>query len=159
MADEHHLIDAETLLPRIGDLSLRIVDCRFDLADPAAGRRQYVESHIAGAVFADLDHDLSVSPEPHTGRHPLPPVQSFARTLGQLGIGASTPVVVYDAGNGALAARAWWMLRWVGHQQVSLLDGGLERWRNLGYPMRAGVEDVQATDFVPSQRCMERLVL
>ncbi len=146
------LISAEALAENIDAPGWRIVDCRFDLADPGAGNRMYCDAHIAGAVFADLDRGLSAPPRPQDGRHPLPRVDVFERTLGKLGITNSTRVVVYDGGNGALAARAWWMLRWVGHESVRLLDGGLDEWQRRGYPLRDGIEQVASVSYAARTR-------
>jgi len=111
-----------------------VVDCRSDLADLDAGRRAYEAEHIAGAVFLDLDRDLAGPVLPTTGRHPLPDVEALSITLGELGISNSASVVVYDGGNGALAARAWWVLRWLGQESVYLMDGGFAHWKSLGLP-------------------------
>lgn len=116
-----------------------VVDCRSDLADPDAGRRAYEAGHIPGAVFLDLDSDLAGPVMPSTGRHPLPDAETLSRTLGKRGIANSDTVVVYDGGNGALAARAWWILRWLGQDTVYLLDGGIAHWESLGFPCDASV--------------------
>lgn len=122
------LIGPHELNEQLGRDELRIVDCRFDLADPSAGRRAYEAAHIPGAVFMDLNEDLASSPGETTGRHPLPDVETIEKTMGRLGIDNSAAVVVYDAGNGAMAARAWWIFRWLGHNNVRLLDGGITAW-------------------------------
>jgi thiosulfate/3-mercaptopyruvate sulfurtransferase len=113
------------------------VDCRFDLADPPAARRRYLDAHVPGAVFLDLDDDLSdlsILPE-IGGRHPLPCAEAFAAAAGRAGIGSDTFVVAYDEGMTGGAARLWWLLRHFGHDQVAVLDGGLQAW--LGPPARA----------------------
>ncbi len=148
MAIRSNLIGTGELQPLLGQTDLRIVDCRFDLSDPRAGRRAYRDQHIPGAVFADLDEDLAAPAAPDTGRHPLPDPQAFAETLGRLGISNSSDVVVYDEGGGGLAARAWWMLRWLGHQRVRLLDGGYQRWTAENRPLASGDEIVAAASFV-----------
>lgn len=125
----HQLIGPRELNRKLDNLDLRIIDCRFELSDSSAGRRDYETAHIPGAVFLDLNEDLASSPGEGTGRHPLPAVAKIASTVGRLGIDNSTPVVVYDGGNGAMAARAWWILRWLGHNDVRLLDGGLSAWK------------------------------
>ena len=140
MSRPTQLIDTELLRSTLSDPDLRILDCRFDLSDPHAGRRDYRTGHIPGALFADLDRDLSSPVTAVTGRHPLPAVETFTATLGRFGIGESNPVVVYDAGNGAMAARAWWMLRWLGHDDVRLLDGGIGKWSRERKPLNAGEE-------------------
>ena len=135
-----NLISVGELDARLGDPKCRIVDCRFDLADADAGFRRYLESHIPGAVFADLDRNLSAPVGRNTGRHPLPRVSDFERFLGRLGIDNATEVVVYDDANGAVASRAWWMLRWTGHERVRLLDGGFAAWLREGCSVGVGNE-------------------
>lgn len=124
------LIDVDALQSRLHDPSLRLIDARFDLADPGAGRRAFMASRIPGAVYAHLDDDLSDHARPASeGRHPLPGADRFAATLAAWRISPSTPVIVYDAGGGAMAAaRAWWLLRWMGHANVRVLDGGFAAW-------------------------------
>lgn len=152
MGHDSNLIDAHELKSRIDDSDLRIIDSRFDLADPGAGRRAYLHGHIPGAVFADLDRDLAAPIGPQSGRHPLPDVNTLAATLGRLGIGNASNVVVYDAGNGAVAARAWWLLRWLGHARVRLLDGGFAHWIASGGPVVGGAEQVAEMQFLPEPR-------
>jgi thiosulfate/3-mercaptopyruvate sulfurtransferase len=132
------LIDPGDLAPLLGTPGVAIVDCRFDLSNPGAGRQAYLTAHIPGACFADLNQDLSVPSTSGTGRHPLPGKEQFSLLLGALGIDNGTQVIAYDQGNGALAARFWWMLRWVGHDAVALLDGGLDAWRAAGGKVEAG---------------------
>jgi thiosulfate/3-mercaptopyruvate sulfurtransferase len=115
----------------------RVFDCRHDLANPALGEQQYVEAHIPGALFAHLDRDLSAPKTGGNGRHPLPESRSFVSWLGKQGLKPTDTVVCYDGGPGAMAARLWWMLRWVGHEQVMVLDGGLAKWQREGRPMTA----------------------
>jgi len=122
------LVSAEELNFSSADENLRIVDCRFDLSDADAGRRSYDEKHIPGAVFLDLDRDLASASTASSGRHPLPEPTTIAETLCQLGIDSETAVVVYDGGNGSMAVRAWWILRWLGHTNVRVLDGGIAAW-------------------------------
>lgn len=108
-------------------------DVRFSLADPDAGRRAYLDAHLPGAVFVDLERDLSGPVVPGvTGRHPLPDVAEWGRTLGRLGIAPETSVVAYDDAGGAFAARLWWMLRAIGHERVAVLDGGFPGWVSEG---------------------------
>ncbi|MBB5943062.1 sulfurtransferase [Xanthomonas sp. 3307] len=137
----HTLVEAPTLAAALDDPDLRLVDARFApaaLLDPsaaAAARAAYAQSHLPGAVYADLNADLSDLGRPGLGRHPLPDAAAFARTLGQWGIGPQHQVVVYDAGDGSMAAaRLWWMLGLLGHRRVAVLDGGLAEWRRLGLP-------------------------
>ncbi len=141
------LISPEGLAEMLEARDLQVVDCRFDLMAPEAGRKQYLESHIPGASYADLDADLAAPVGPTTGRHPLPAVEALCGTLGRLGIGNESQVVVYDGGNGGIAARLWWLLRWVGHERVALLDGGFAAWEALGLPVTAGPELVATGTF------------
>jgi thiosulfate/3-mercaptopyruvate sulfurtransferase len=122
------LISTAALAPRLADPGWLVADCRFDLADPAAGAAAWRAGHIPGAIHVDLERDLSVAVTPSTGRHPLPSPEAIAATLSRLGIGDRTRVVCYDAGNGAYASRLWWMLRYIGHDAVSVLDGGFAAW-------------------------------
>ncbi len=117
----------------------RIFDCRHDLAKPALGEQQYREAHIPGALFAHLDRDLSAPKTGRNGRHPLPQPEVFASWLAKGGLSPSDQVVCYDAGNGAMAARLWWMLRWIGHEAVAVLDGGLAKWLAEKRPVTAEV--------------------
>ena len=117
----------------------RIFDCRHDLAKPTLGEEQYRDAHIPAALFAHLDRDLSAPKTGRNGRHPLPPPQVFVSWLGKCGLKPSDQVVCYDAGNGAMAARLWWMLRWIGHEDVAVLDGGLAKWVAEKRPLTADV--------------------
>ena len=125
-----------------------VADCRSELADLDAGRRAYERGHIPGAVFLDLDIDLASPVTSETGRHPLPDVETLGERLGKLGIGNGSTVVVYDGGNGALAARAWWVLRWLGHDAVFLLDGGYEHWQFMGFPVESEIKRRASATFV-----------
>jgi thiosulfate/3-mercaptopyruvate sulfurtransferase len=129
------LIDHATLATRIADPKLRVFDCRFSLADTGAGRRAYDEGHLPGARYAHLDEHLSGPITPSTGRHPLPDPERLAAWLGACGVGDETDVVVYDDDGGAFAGRLWWLLRWLGHDRVALLDGGLQAWQAMGGEM------------------------
>ena len=131
--------------------SLLVVDCRFDLAAPAAGERAYQAGHIPQAVYAHLDRDLSAPITPDSGRHPLPPPQRFAATLSAWGLTPRTQVVAYDADNGAYAARLWWLLRWALHDAVAVLDGGFKAWIAGGGEVATAVPRREPTriQFVP----------
>ncbi|MGI4857736.1 MAG: sulfurtransferase [Janthinobacterium lividum] len=128
------LIDPADLANRIieGADSLCIIDCRADLLDPDAGARAFAERHLPGARFLDLAQDLSGPKTGATGRHPLPDRDVFAARLAALGIHAHTQVVAYDAHGGSYAARLWWLLRWLGHADVAVLDGGFQAWEAHG---------------------------
>lgn len=127
-----NLISPPALADLLDDPSLRIADTRFDLKTPTAGRDAYAEGHVPGAIYFDLDEDLSSPPGPGTGRHPLPDMAAFAAKLGARGIGNEHRVVVYDDAGGLFAGRLWWMLRYAGHDRVQLLDGGLAAWCAFG---------------------------
>lgn len=109
-----------------------IFDCRFRLDKPQAGLEQYLEGHIPGAWYLDLEQDLSSAVREHGGRHPLPDEHELAEKLGRIGVGEQTSVIVYDAGEG-MAPRAWWLIRYLGHNRVRILDGGLGAWESAGY--------------------------
>src|SRR6202051_607759 len=132
------LIDADSLKNLLDKPALAVVDCRFDLMKPDAGRQAYLTAHIPGARYADLNRDLSAPIGPHTGRHPLPSPEAFARRLSHWGIGNQTQVVAYDEANGSMAARLWWMLRWLGHGAVAVLDGGFKAWTARGGALESG---------------------
>ena len=130
------LIEPAELMSWADDDSVAIFDCRFSLSDPDAGIRAYQEGHIAGAWYAHLDRDLSSAVRPgETGRHPLPDPARFGAFLAGRGVGSSTQVVCYDDRGGAYAARFWWLCKWIGHDQVAVLDGGLPAWIDAGGPV------------------------
>lgn len=131
------LISTSELAARLDDTSTVLVDCRFDLADPAKGQRDYDEAHVPGARYAGLEPDLSGPNTGTTGRHPLPEVAAFLRVLGALGVTPASQVVAYDDKTGLWASRLWWMLRFVGHDAVAVLDGGLTRWKAEGRELTA----------------------
>ena len=112
----------------------RVFDCRHDLAKPDLGEQQYRAGHIPGALFAHLDRDLSGKKSGKNGRHPLPEAGEFEKWLETTGLAPKDQVVCYDAGNGSMAARLWWMLRWIGHDKVAVLDGGFAQWVKEGRP-------------------------
>lgn len=122
--------------------SWRVFDCRHDLMRPELGQQLYREGHIPGAAFAHLDHDLSAPREGRAGRHPLPYPGAFLAWLGQQGLRREDQVVCYDGGGGVTAARLWWMLRWVGHDAVAVLDGGLAKWKAEGRPISTEIPRV-----------------
>lgn len=143
------LIDAAALRERLASAEPPVLlDTSFDLADPSAGERSYAEGHLPGAHYLHLDRDLAdharVPGAPFRGRHPLPSREAFAATLGRLGIAPSTPVVVYDRQGATFAARAWWMLRWLGHREVAVLDGGLQAWVAAGGALSRGAPPAPA---------------
>ena len=144
------LISASDLAQHKDDPIWAIVDCRFSLVDTDRGGRAYREAHIPRAVYAHLDDDLAGPVIPgKTGRHPLPEVDVFAQKLSNWGVGPGTQVVSYDDLSGAIAARLWWMLRWLGHEAVAVLDGGWQAWERAGYATSGGVETHTPSMFIP----------
>ena len=132
------LISAAELATQLGDANLLVVDCRSELADPARGARDYAEAHIPGAIYADLNRDLSDLSKPKLGRHPMPDAAAFSAVLSRWGWTPQTRVVAYDDAGGALAAaRLWWMLRLIGARDSAVLDGGWGAWKRAGLPVDA----------------------
>jgi len=147
----HTLISANQLYEQITNPDWVIVDCHFDLDHPDAGRQAYNQAHIPGAVYAHLNQDLSGEVIPgKTGRHPLPEIGTFAQKLSEWGIDETVQVVVYDKGSGSIAARLWWMLRWLGHHSVALLDGGSNSWVEAGYPLEGTIPTPRPRVFKPA---------
>ncbi|HEY2679371.1 MAG TPA: sulfurtransferase [Steroidobacteraceae bacterium] len=134
------LIDVSSLKRVLDEPWIAVIDCRFDLAKPDAGRLAYLAGHIAKARYADLNRDLSAPVRPDSGRHPLPEPPILAATLGRLGIGNGSQVIAYDDSGGSFAARLWWMLRWMGHTAAAVLDGGFQAWLASGGALSAGEE-------------------
>ncbi len=133
------VIDANSLAKILPNESWVIVDCRFDLSAPDAGYNAYLDSHLPGAVYAHLARDLSGPPITNRGRHPLPTADAMCRLFSRLGIGNDMQVIVYDDAGGSFCARLWWMLRYMGHQAVAVLDGGWQAWNDGGRPLVRGV--------------------
>jgi thiosulfate/3-mercaptopyruvate sulfurtransferase len=133
----HTLMTPRQLAARLDDPDLAVIDCRFNLARPQWGSEEYATARIPHALYAHLDRDLSGAPSPSTGRHPLPQISELAGRLGRWGIDAQVQVVAYDEGPGAHAARLWWLLRWLGHIRVAVLDGGMAAWRQEKLPLDA----------------------
>ena len=131
------LIDCETLNQRLYDVV--VVDCRYELSDTMAGENTYLQSHIKGAVFADLKADLSGPPLTDHGRHPLPSEEAMITLFERLGISNHTQVVVYDSVSGSFAGRLWWMLRYMGHTAVAVLDGGWQHWQQAKFALGSGI--------------------
>lgn len=140
------LIDHAELSRRLGEVM--VFDIRWSLTDPRHGQSSYASGHIPGAVFVDLDRDLS-SPPGLRGRHPLPEPDDFVNTLGRLGIARDSEVVVYDDVRGTVAARMWWMLRSIGHMRSRLLDGGFHSWVGAGHPLERGASVNEPVTYPP----------
>jgi thiosulfate/3-mercaptopyruvate sulfurtransferase len=141
------IIDAPALCALLDDPRLVIIDARFNLMDVEEGRKAYLQAHVPGAQYAHLDDDLSGPPLTDAGRHPLPSAHALNALFSRLGIDADAQVVAYDQRDGAVAARVWWMLRYMGHQAVAVLDGGWKAWTAAGLPTAAGVESRAEADF------------
>jgi thiosulfate/3-mercaptopyruvate sulfurtransferase len=136
------LVTTEDLAAHLDDPRWIVFDCRFTLTDPYAGRQAYLKNHIPGAIYVHLDEDLSAPISETTGRHPLPATETFAEKLCQWGVGVNKQVVVYDDSFGAMAVRMWWMLRWLGHPGVALLDGGYPKWLRHKLPVSPDLPEV-----------------
>ena len=141
------LIDTGNLARLIEAGEVLVCDCRFDLSDVQAGRRAYLDGHIPTAVYVDLDHDLSAESNGRNGRHPLPDAQAFAARMAELGLRKGRQVVSYDSSGGYYASRLWWMLRWIGHGQVAVLDGGFAAWLDAGQELGRGQEQAAPGTF------------
>ncbi|MBF2066820.1 MAG: sulfurtransferase [Calothrix sp. C42_A2020_038] len=137
-------VSAEWLFEHIDDSELIIVDCRFSLNDSQLGKRQYQQSHIPNAHYLDLNQDLSSPVSEHGGRHPLPNLYDLSTKLSKIGVNRQTLVVAYDDSRLAYAARLWWLLRYIGHERVAVLDGGFSGWLSFGYPL---TDEVKQSDF------------
>jgi thiosulfate/3-mercaptopyruvate sulfurtransferase len=148
------LVDTDTLARHLDDPAWVVFDCRHDLARPDWGAAEYAKSHIPGARFLHLDRDLSAPMTGKNGRHPLPDPETIAAKLGAAGVGPGTQVVLYDAQASVYAARAWWTLRWLGHDAVAILDGGWGRWLKEDRPETAAVPAPRAVRFVARVRPM-----
>ena len=147
------VVSVDWLFNSLDDPNVVVIDCRFQLADPNWGRQQYETSHIPGAFYLDLNQDLSSPVQKQGGRHPLPNPNPFAQKLAKMGIHLNqTSVVAYDDSRCAFAARLWWLLRYLGHDQVAVLDGGWKGWNNAGYPVSTEIPSLQAGNFIPQPR-------
>lgn len=151
------LIAPAELAPHLADETWVVVDCRFDLAAPDRGEQLYLESHIPAARYAHLDRDLSGEKTGSNGRHPLPSAEQMRERFGALGIAPGRQVVIYDADSGMHASRLWWMLRFMGHDAVAVLDGGLARWVREGFAVRGGREQWRPATFIGAPRETWRL--
>lgn len=141
------LISAAELAENLADPDWRIIDCRFDLKQPDAGETAYREGHIPGALYAHLDRDLSGPVTPASGRHPLPDPQTLCATLSRWGIDSETQVICYDAQANAYAGRLWWLLRWLGHERVAVLDGGLKAWEEGNFAFDTDIPQIAPSTF------------
>ena len=143
------LISSETLNQHLNQSDWVIIDCRFSLANTKQGKNAYQHGHIPNARYAHLDHDLSSSITPFTGRHPLPDFRVLVEKLGHWGVSNHTQVIVYDDAGGAFAGRLWWMLRhWLGHEKVAVLDGGIQAWQTY-FSLVTTLSQIKPTTFRP----------
>lgn len=150
MVQVKHLVSSEWLFNQLDDPKIAIVDCRFRLAEPEWGYQQYLQDHIPGAYYFDLDRDLSAPVQKHGGRHPLPKPELIADRLAEIGIVKNeTLVVVYDDNRLAFASRLWWLLRYLGHHQVVILDGGWSNWQRAKYPITSQFPTAKRGLFIP----------
>jgi thiosulfate/3-mercaptopyruvate sulfurtransferase len=153
------LISTEQLAAQLHDANLVIVDTRHDLMNASFGRDAYATSHIPGAIFMSIDDDLSAKKTGTNGRHPLPTPEAFAKTLGEKGIGNTSKVVVYDQGTSMFVGRLWWMLKWLGHDDVYVLDGGFAQWEKEARIVESNANVRNATTFTARSREAMRLTV
>ena len=146
------LVSVDTLIAHLDDPDWRAFDCRHDLKNTEYGAQAYAKGHIPGAQFLHLDKDLSGPMTGKNGRHPLPDIASFAARLSACGVGPDTQVVAYDNEGGIFASRLWWMLKWLGHDKVAVLDGGLPGWRRAKQALETEVRPVAPAVFTPKPR-------
>lgn len=150
MTDSPFVVSAQWLAQHLNDSQVAIADCRFSLADPQLGQTQYRTSHIPGAAYLDLNQDLSGPVGEHGGRHPLPDPEALALKLAALGVNfQQTLVVAYDDSRLGFASRLWWLLRYLGHDRVAVLDGGFTGWQQAGYEVTDEVPQRPMGEFVP----------
>lgn len=144
-----NLVDVKWLNETIGDPSVRIIDCRFQLGNPSQGFDLYMKEHIPGAYYFDLEKDLSFFVNDHGGRHPMPNLDRLVDKLSTAGIDRATKVVAYDDQGGMMASRFWWLLKYLGHEHVYILNGGFQKWLSNGYPTTDDLPEVNRKEFVP----------
>ncbi|PZV13943.1 MAG: sulfurtransferase [Leptolyngbya sp.] len=148
-------VSADWLQDHLNDPQVAIADCRFDLMQPQLGAQQYQEGHIPGAYYLDLNQDLSSPAGTHGGRHPLPDPDLLANKLETMGIHSEPPagptlVVAYDDSRLAFAARLWWLLQYLGHDRVAVLDGGFSGWKASGYEVSSDLPLIKTGNFIPA---------
>jgi thiosulfate/3-mercaptopyruvate sulfurtransferase len=154
MTNTNFVVSPSWLAAHLEDPQVTIADCRFSLADPTLGLQQYQTSHIPGAFYLDLDRDLASPVQRHGGRHPLPDPTELADKLAAIGVNSpETLVVAYDDARFAFASRLWWLLRYLGHDRVVVLDGGWSAWQASGYPVTAELPTPKVGKFIPQVRC------
>lgn len=150
MSSTQVTVSAQWLKDNLGRSDLKIIDCRFRLADSHWGYQEYQKSHIENAYYLDLNQDLSDVVQSHGGRHPLPKIDVFTSKLEEIGIiKGETTIIVYDDLRFAFSARLWWLLRYLGHCRIFILDGGWQEWQKLGYPVSNKIPDRVRGSFYP----------
>ncbi len=150
-----NLIEPSELAPHVlprGDPDWAVVDCRFYLVEPSKGEAEYAKEHIPGAIYAHLDRDLAGPRTGKNGRHPMPSVEVLTERFSRWGIDEKVQVVAYDTSQGQMAARLWWMLRFLGHDAAAVLDGGLQSWKGAALPLSSGIENRQPRRFTARPR-------
>ena len=143
------VVSAEQLAEHLSDPNWIVFDCRFTLTNTEAGKLAYQQSHIPGARYVHLDNDMSSPVTSHSGRHPLPDVNLLSEKLSNWGVDSSKQVVVYDDSFGSMAVKMWWLLRWLGHNNVALLDGGLPKWMKQKHPVSVDLPQIIPAQFIP----------
>ena len=146
------LISTADLAERLDAPGLVLIDVRHELSQPDWGEAQYRAGHLPGAIFLHLDRDLSAPKTGTNGRHPLLAPEAYAKVFGRAGIDDTTEVIAYDQNQGTYAARLWWMLRWLGHDAVAVLDGGFDKWRREAHPVSTEVPRLPVRKFIPRPR-------
>jgi len=143
------VISPHWLSQHLDDTKVVIVDCRFSLNEPQWGQNEYNKNHIQGAFYLDLNSDLSSPVQKHGGRHPLPAVEKLTEKLSSMGVDGDTFVVAYDSSRLAFASRLWWLMRYLGHEKVAVLDGGFSAWLAAGYPVTTELPNRKPAVFIP----------
>ncbi|MTJ10900.1 sulfurtransferase [Anabaena sp. UHCC 0204] len=150
MMNNQLIVSPQWLFENLNNPQVVIVDCRFSLADSQLGKKQYEANHIPGAYYLDLNQDLSSPVGEHGGRHPLPNIAELAEKLSAIGVNSQkTLVVAYDDSRLAFASRLWWLLRYLGHEQVAVLDGGFDCWEKAGYSVTKVIPTSRGGTFIP----------
>lgn len=145
-----NIVDVNWLNENLSNPSVRIIDCRFQLGNPSQGFNLYMKEHISGAYYFDLEKDLSFFASEHGGRHPMPDMDRIVDKLSTAGIDQNTKIVAYDDQDGMMASRFWWILKYLGHEHVYILNGGFRKWLNKGYPTSDDLPSINRKEFVPN---------
>lgn len=141
------LKDKKWLAENIENDTVRIIDCRYDLNDPKIGRKLYEKSHLPKAAYFDLKKQLSSTVKEHGGRHPLPDLEAFKKAIENAGIDRSKKVIAYDAGGMMYAARLWWLLKYIGHEEVYILEEGFNGWKEADYPISDEIPNFETLEY------------